>query len=84
MFTATISGEKFPLIKPAVGHDVICTQQAFDFKAFITGCKFENYLHTNSDIPYCSGMSVFKRHSLASDGTAAHHLTNTECVNCQR
>ena len=28
-------------------------------------------------------MSVFRRHDLASDGTASHHLTDTRCVNCQ-
>ena len=54
MFTSTISGETFPLVKPATGHDVICTQQAFDFKAFITHTTFENYLYDNPSIPFCS------------------------------
>jgi hypothetical protein len=82
MFTATISGESFPLKKKPVVHDVICTQQAYDFKAFLDNVIFENYLYTNPQIPYCSNMAVFKRHSGASDGTASHHLTNTKCINC--
>lgn len=28
-------------------------------------------------------MSVFRRHSGASDGTASHTLTNTRCINCE-
>ena len=40
MFTATISGETFPLKKLPTVHDVICTQQSFDFKAFLDGVTF--------------------------------------------
>ena len=40
MFTATITGEAFPLKKKAKGHDVICTQQAYDFKAFLNNVTF--------------------------------------------
>lgn len=40
MFTATISGETFPLKKHPTGHDVICTQQSFDFKAFLHNVTF--------------------------------------------
>ncbi len=82
MFTATISGQSFPLKKKPTGHDVICTQQAYDFKAFLNNVTFENYLYTNTQLPYCSNMAVFKRHAGASDGTASHHLTNTKCINC--
>ena len=71
-------------MKDPTVHDVICTKESFDFKAFIDDVTFENYLHTNSDIPYCSNMAVFKRHPGASDGTASHHLTNTKCENCQK
>lgn len=84
MFTATITGETFPLKKKPTGHDVICTQQAYDFKAFLNNVTFENYLHTNPQLPYCSGMSVFRRHDGASDGTASHHLTNSPCINCEK
>ena len=83
MFVATISGENFPLIKKATGHDVICTRESFDFKAFVEDVTFENYLYENADIPYCSGMSVFRRHNLASDGTGSHNLINTQCINCE-
>ena len=83
MFTATISGETFPLKKKPIGHDVICTQQSFDFKAFLDNVTFENYRHTNPDLAYCRNMKVFMRHSGASDGTASHYLTNTKCINCQ-
>lgn len=72
------------MIKKPTGHDVICTRQAYDFKAFLHNVTFENYLHNNPQLPYCSGMSVFKRHPLASDGTASHHLTSTSCVNCEK
>jgi len=27
-------------------------------------------------------MAVFKRHNIASDGTASHYLLNTKCINC--
>lgn len=40
MFTATISGETFPLKKIPTGHDVICTQQSYDFKAFLNNVTF--------------------------------------------
>jgi hypothetical protein len=43
MFTATISGENFPLIKKNTGFDVICTQQSFDMKSFFNNVTFENY-----------------------------------------
>lgn len=83
MFTATISGETFPLKKKATGHDVICTRQSFDQKAFLDNVIFENYLYDNPSLPYCSGMSVFRRHNGASDFTASHHLTETQCINCE-
>ena len=83
MFTATITGETFPLKKKPTGFDVICTQQSFDFKAFLNNITFENYLYNNAQLPYCSGMAVFKKHSGASDGTASHHLTKTKCINCE-
>ena len=84
MFTATITGEVFPLVKKPTGHDVICTRQAYDFKAFIEDVVFENYLYTNNQQPHCTHMSVFRRHHGASDGTASHHLKNTVCINCQQ
>ena len=84
MLTATITGETFPLKKKPTGHDVICTQQSFDFKAFLNNVTFENYLYNNTLIPYCSKMAVLKRHSGASDGTASHHLTSTKCINCDK
>jgi len=40
MFTSTISGEMFPLKKTNLNHDVICTQQAYDAKAFFSGVTF--------------------------------------------
>ena len=84
MFAATKTGESFPLLKKPTGHDVICTQQSFDFKAFLQNVTFENYFHENADIPYCSGMSVFKRNTGASDGTASHYLKDTICKNCTK
>ena len=36
MFVATITGETFPLKKDPLVHDVICTRESFDFKAFIS------------------------------------------------
>lgn len=84
MFTTTITGETFPLKKAPTGHDVICTQEAFDAKAFLNNVTFENYWTNNPQIPYCSNMFVFKRHNLASDATAGHYLTNTKCVNCDQ
>ena len=84
MFTATISGETFPLKKKATGHDVISSQESFDSKAFFNNVTFENYLYNNTLIPYCSNMAVFKRHDGASDATASHHLTSTKCINCDR
>lgn len=47
MFAATISGEHFPLTKDAKVHDVICTRQSYDFKAFLNNVTFENYLYNN-------------------------------------
>jgi hypothetical protein len=48
MFTATISGEVFPFNKDIRGFDVICTQESFDAKAFLTNVTFENYKYTNT------------------------------------
>lgn len=84
MLAVTLTGETFPLKKKPTGHDVICTREAYDFKAFIHNVTFENYFYENSLIPYCSGMSVFRRHNLASDGTGSHHLTNSVCNNCTK
>lgn len=83
MLATTISGEAFPLAKLPTGFDVICTRESYDFKAYLNNVVFENYYHTNTDVPYCSNMKVFKRHILASDGTGSHYLTNTECRNCE-
>ena len=82
MFSATITGESFPLVKKITGFDVICTQQSFDFKSYFNNVTFENYVHTNPTIPYCKKMSVFKRHDGASDGVASVYLTNSPCINC--
>lgn len=82
MFAATISGEKFPLVKKNTGFDVICTRQAYDMKSFFYNVTFENYYNNNPFIPYCSGMSVFKRHNLASDSTGSAYLKDTYCNNC--
>lgn len=84
MFTATVSGENFPLIKKNTEHDTICTRQALDMKSFLDNVVFENYLHTNNDVPYCAEMNVFKRHVGASDITASAYLTNTKCINCEK
>lgn len=84
MLAVTLTGESFPLKKKPEGHDVICTREAFDFKTFIHDVTFENYYSTNDQIPYCSGMSVFKRHNLASDGTGSNHLTESPCNNCSK
>ena len=83
MLAVTVTGEQFPLGKPPLVNDVICTMQVFDMKAFLNNVTFENYLHQNPSLPFCSSMSVFKRHPLASDGTGSHHLTDTHCINCQ-
>lgn len=86
MFSATITGEKFPLIKHATVHDVICTRESFDFKAFLYNVTFENYqyINENANTSFCSDMNVFKRHPGASDGTASHHLRDTYCTNCDQ
>jgi hypothetical protein len=69
-------------------HDIICNQQAFDFKAFLTNVYFKNYVYKTSDQnrgpSHCQGMSVLKRHALASDGTAPHYLAKSPCINCQK
>ena len=52
-------------------------------KAFLNNVTFENYLYDNPQLPYCNGMSVFRRHNGASDSVASHHLTNTKCINCE-
>jgi hypothetical protein len=40
MFTATLSGEYFPFDKNITTFDVICTQEAFDAKAFLKNVTF--------------------------------------------
>lgn len=71
------------MIKKAEGFDVICTQEAFDFKSFFNNVTFENYFYNNPSLSYCTGMSVFKRHAAASDGVGSAYLTNCPCINCQ-
>lgn len=84
MVSTTISGETFPLAKKNTIFDVICTQEAFDSKSFFNNVVFENYQYDNVDLPFCSKMSVFKRHNLASDHTGSAYLTNTTCINCDK
>jgi hypothetical protein len=84
MLSVSIFGEHFPLKKLNLVHDIICNRQSFDFTSFFNNVVFENYQYINSDIPYCSKMSVFRRHDLASDGTASAYLTNTRCLNCDK
>lgn len=84
MVSTTLTGETFPLAKKLTVFDVICTQQAFDSKSFFDNVVFENYQYDNADLPFCSKMSVFKRHNLASDQTGSAYLTNTTCVNCDK
>jgi len=84
MFTATLTGELMPFDKNSItSFDVICTQESFDAKAFLTNVTFENYKNgPNADVPYCTKMNVFRKHDGASDATAVHKLYNTNCVNC--
>jgi hypothetical protein len=84
MFTVTISGEVYPLATSTdiFSYDAIQSRQGQDSKAFFENVTFENYMNYNSLLPYCSGMSVFRRHSMAADSTACHYLKNTECLNC--
>lgn len=70
------------MVKRNIGFDVICTRQSYDMKSFFNNVTFENYLYTNPTVPYCTQMSVFQRHNLASDATGSAYLTNTPCVNC--
>jgi hypothetical protein len=84
MLATTLTGETFPLVKKNTVFDVICTQEAFDSKSFFDNVVFENYQYDNPGLPFCRGMSVFKRHNLASDQTGSAYLTNTACVNCDR
>ena len=48
MLAVTLTGEVFPLKKKPTGHDVICTREAYDFKAFVQNVTFENYFYENS------------------------------------
>jgi hypothetical protein len=84
MFAATIRGEGFPLIKRNTGFDVICNRQAFDMKSFFDNVTFENYRDSNPTVPYCTDMSVFRRHDIASDITASVYLTKSPCINCEQ
>jgi hypothetical protein len=51
-------------------------------KSFFNNVTFENYKDTNTAVPYCTDMSVFRRHNIASDNTGSAYLTNTLCINC--
>ena len=84
MFAATITGELFPLSKKNTRFDIICTRQSYDMKSFFNNVTFENYKETNTDVPYCRDMSVFRRHNIASDLTASVYLTSSPCLNCDQ
>ena len=42
MLAVTVNGESMP-DKFGTGFDVICKQETFDAKAFLTNVKFKNY-----------------------------------------
>ena len=64
------------------GFDVICKQEVFDAKGFLSHIVFENFNVEYADLPQCSDNFLFKPHSLASDMTGSHHLNNVVCNNC--
>lgn len=68
--------------KFGAGFDVICRQEVFDSKAFLTNITFENYNITYPTLTNCSNNVVFKPHDLASDLTGSHHLSNVKCNKC--
>lgn len=69
--------------KFGTGYDVICKQEVFDSKAFLTNITFENYNITYPTLTQCSNNVIFMPHDLASDATGSHHLYNVKCTKCQ-
>lgn len=70
------------MTKAAKDHDSISSPHAFDAKAFISNTMFENFVRSDTILPYCANMFVFRRNAAAYDATASHYLRNTTCIGC--
>ena len=81
MLAVTVNGESLP-DKFGSMFDVICKQEVFDAKAFLTNITFENYNQEYASLTQCSNNVVFKPHDGASDMTGSHNLNGVHCVNC--
>ena len=76
-----VNGESMP-DKFGTGFDVICKQQTFDAKAFLTNVEFANYKLSYADLPQCTNNTVFIPHKGAFDMVASHNLVDCKCQNC--
>lgn len=83
MLAVTINGETYPKSFTS-GFDVICKQETFDSKAFLTNVIFDSYKnsYTEAALTQCSNNVVFQTHPSAADYVGGHHLFNSTCVNC--
>ena len=82
MLAVTVNGESLP-DKFGTGFDVICKQETYDSKAFLSNVTFHNYKQNYSEaaLANCGGNVVFKPHSGASDITGSHNLYNVVADN---
>ena len=83
MFSASANGETMPS-KFGSGYDVICKQEVFDNKAFVTNVVFDGFKKDYSGAlsSKCASNYVFRPHSGASDVIGSHSLYDCTCQNC--
>ena len=85
MLAVTVNGESMP-DKFGAGYDVICKEEQFDAKAYLTNITFENFnqAYSEAGLSGCKSNVVFKPHNIAHDMTGNHMLTKTKCNNCSK
>ncbi len=82
MMVVTRGGEDFPFKMHPYVFDVVCNEEVYDARCYVSDIVFENFNQNFPQLPNCTNNSAWTTHHGASDSTAGHYLTNVECKNC--
>lgn len=82
MLVVTRGGENFPWKKHPYVFDVVCNEEVFDARMYVSDVTFENFNQNFAKLPKCLTNNAWTTHHGASDATGGHYLTNVDCINC--
>ncbi len=83
-FSASANGELMPK-KFGPGYDVICKQQLYQAKAYLTNVTFDAFRQSYTSTPVgskCSKNFAFKPHAGTFSASGDHNLFDVHCTNC--